>query len=152
MAIKEISGHILEIGDRVKMNIPKIGEGDMDGVEFTLSGENYWRYMNTHPDEVYTVEGFDNSGAEPQYILSGRMGGNTWYSDELLLQPAPQDRFEVIKNMTLEEMAKDLLPMILGLCEEGVPLRSWSRNGSAENLKKRRNHAQNFPKLRHFLR
>lgn len=23
--------------------------------------------------------------------------------------------------MTLEEMAKDLLPMILGLCEEGVP-------------------------------
>ena len=35
MAIKEISGHILEIGDRVKMNIPKIGEGDMDGVEFT---------------------------------------------------------------------------------------------------------------------
>lgn len=39
MAIKEISGHILEIGDRVKMNIPKIGEGDMDGVEFTLSGE-----------------------------------------------------------------------------------------------------------------
>ena len=108
MAIKEISGHILEIGDRVKMNIPKIGEGDMDGVEFTLSGENYWRYMNTHPDEVYTVEGFDNSGAEPQYILSGRMGGNTWYSDELLLQPAPQDRFEVIKNMTLEEMAKDL--------------------------------------------
>lgn len=74
MAIKEISGHILEIGDRVKMNIPKIGEGDMDGVEFTLSGENYWRYMNTHPDEVYTVEGFDNSGAEPQYILSGRMG------------------------------------------------------------------------------
>lgn len=121
MAIKEISGHILEIGDRVKMNIPKIGEGDMDGVEFTLSGENYWRYMNTHPDEVYTVEGFDNSGAEPQYILSGRMGGNTWYSDELLLQPAPQDRFEVIKNMTLEEMAKDLLPMILGLCEEGAP-------------------------------
>lgn len=31
------------------------------------------------------------------------------------------------------------------------PLRSWSRNGSAENLKKRRNHAQNFPKLRHFF-
>lgn len=121
MAIKETSGHILEIGDRVKMNIPKIGKGDMDGVEFTLSGENYWRYMNAHPDEVYTVEGVDDSKAEPQYILSGRMGGNTWYSDELLLQPAPQDRFEVIKNMTLEEMSKDLLPMILGLCEEGVP-------------------------------
>lgn len=61
MAIKETSGHILEIGDRVKINNP------------------------------------------------------------LLLQPAPQDRFEVIKNMTLEEMSKDLLPMILGLCEEGVP-------------------------------
>mgnify|MGYP000438262916 FL=1 len=98
MAIKETSGHILEIGDRVKMNIPKIGKGDMDGVEFTLSGENYWRYMNAHPDEVYTVEGVDDSKAEPQYILSGRMGGNTWYSDELLLQPAPQDRFEVIKK------------------------------------------------------
>ena len=70
MAIKEISGHILEIGDRVKMNIPKIGEGDMDGVEFTLSGENYWRYMNTHPDEVYTVEGFDNSGAELSRSIS----------------------------------------------------------------------------------
>lgn len=27
MAIKETSGHILEIGDRVKMNIPKIGKG-----------------------------------------------------------------------------------------------------------------------------
>lgn len=121
MPLKETSGQILNVGDRVKMNIKVIGEGDMDGVEYTTSGVNYWRYMNEHPDEVYTVEGLDLSRGEAQYVLSGAMGGNTWYSDELILVPAPESIFEVIKNMTLEEMVKDLFPMVLGQCEEGFP-------------------------------
>lgn len=121
MALKETSGNLLKVGDRVRMNIKAIGEGDMDGVEFTSSGFNYWRYMNEHPDEIYTVEDVDDSKAEPQYILSGAMGKNTWYSDELILVPAPESIFEIIKNMTLDEMAQKLFPMVLSQCEKGIP-------------------------------
>lgn len=121
MALKETRGHLLKIGDRVKMNIKVIGDGDLAGVEITASGFNYWRYMNEHPDEVYTVEDIDLSGDDPQYILSGAMGGNTWYSDELILVPTPESIFEVIKNMTLEEMSQKLFPMVLSQCEDGVP-------------------------------
>lgn len=102
MALREASGHLLKVGDRVKMNIPVIGEGDLDGVEITASGFDYWRYMNEHPNEVYTVEDIDLSSDDPQYILSGAMGGNTWYSDELILVPTPESIFEVIKSMTLD--------------------------------------------------
>ncbi len=119
--LKETSGHILEIGDKVRMNIPVIAEGDMDGVEFTKSGQNYWRYMCQHPHEVYTVVDFDFSNEdETSYILSGEMGGNNWFSNELILVPEPRSNFEVIKNMTEEEMSQQLLPMILSLCESGV--------------------------------
>ena len=121
MALKETSGHLLKVGDRVKMNIPVIGEGDLDGVEITESGLDYWQYMNAHPDEVYAVEDIDLSSDDPQYILSGAMSGNTWYSDELILVPTPESIFEVIKNMTLEEMSRELFPMVLGQCEEGIP-------------------------------
>lgn len=41
MAILPTTGHILKIGDKVKMNIKEIEKGDMDGVEFTKTGENY---------------------------------------------------------------------------------------------------------------
>lgn len=121
MSMTATSGHLLKVGDRVKMNIKVIGEGDLNGVEFTNTEFNYWRYMNEHPDEVYTVEDIDLSGDNPQYILSGAMGNNTWYSDELILVPMPESIFEVIKNMTLEEMSQNLFPMVLGQCEEGVP-------------------------------
>lgn len=121
MAAKETSGHLLKVGDRVRMNIKVIGDGDLDGVEITASGFNYWRYMNEHPDEVYTVEDIDLSSDDPQYILSGAMGGNTWYSDELILVPTPESIFEVIKNMTLEEMSQKLFPIVLRQCEDGVP-------------------------------
>lgn len=121
MALKETSGHLLKVGARVKMNISVIGEGDLDGVESTESGFDYWQYMNEHPDEVYKVEDIDLSGDDPQYILSGAMGGNPWYSDELILVPTPASIFELIKNMTLEEMAKELFPLVLGQCEDGVP-------------------------------
>lgn len=121
MTMKELSGHVLRVGDRVKMNIETIGQGDLDGVEFTNSGTNYWRYMNQHPDEVYTVTKVDNNYEDCPYFLSGYMSGNNWAADELILLPTPTSRFEVIKNMTLEEMVKDLLPMVLDLCEDGVP-------------------------------
>lgn len=121
MALKETSGYLLKVGDRVKMNIKVIGDGDLDGVEITEPGFDYWRYMNEHPNEVYTVEDIDFSSDDQQYILSGAMGGNTWYSDELILVPMPESIFEVIKNMTLEEMSQKLFPMVLGQCEEGVP-------------------------------
>lgn len=121
MTLKETSGNLLEVGDRVKMNIKAIGEGDLDGVEYTASGFNYWRYMNEHPDEIYTVEGIDLSGSDPLYILSGAMCNNTWYSDELILVPTPGSIFEVIKNMTIEEMSKELFPMVLRQCKGGVP-------------------------------
>lgn len=98
---------------------------------------NYWRYMNEHPDEVYTVENLDLSSDDPQYILSGAMGNNTWYSDELILVPMPESIFEVIKNMTLEEMSQNLFPMVLGQCEEGVPspelVEQWLSSNPATN-------------------
>lgn len=121
--IQETSGHVLEIGDRVLMNILAIGEGDLDGIEITSSGFNYWRYMCQHPNEVYTVTGFEYSNDDKTgYTLSGAMSGNNWYSDELILLPAAKTRFEQIKNMTLQEMARNLIPMIVyELCEDGVP-------------------------------
>lgn len=103
--MKEITGHKFQIGDKVKMNIESIGAGDLDGVEFTTTGKNYWRYMNQHPDEIYTVIAYDFSGDETSYILSGEMTGNNWYSDELILVPQPQTYFEAIKSMTFEEMS-----------------------------------------------
>lgn len=120
MPLHEISGHVLKVGDRVKMNIEAIGQGSLDGIEFTKSGKNYWRYMNQHPDEVYTITKVDFSYDVCPYFLSGYMDTN-WAADELILVPIPASRFEVIKNMTLQEMAKDLLPMVLDLCEDGVP-------------------------------
>lgn len=44
--LQETSGHVLKIGDRVKMNIAVIAEEDMDGIEFTITGKDYWRYVN----------------------------------------------------------------------------------------------------------
>lgn len=120
MPLHEISGHVLKVGDRVKMNIEAIGQESLDGVEFTKSGKNYWRYMNQHPDEVYTITKVDFDYEDCPYFLSGYMGTN-WAADELILVPTPTSRFEVIKNMTLQEMAADLLPMVLDLCEDGVP-------------------------------
>ena len=106
MKMKEISGHVLNIGDKVKMNISAIGQGDLDGVEFTTTGKNYWRYMNQHPDEVYTVVDYDFSNEnETGYVLSGYMEDNNWYADELILVPEPETRFETIKNMTKDELA-----------------------------------------------
>lgn len=40
------------------------------------------------------------------------MGDNTWAADELIHLPDPGSPYEIIKNMTLDEMAKDLLPLI----------------------------------------
>lgn len=121
--VQNSTGHILEIGDKVRMNLSTIGEGDLDGIEVTSSGFNYWRYMCQHPDEVYTITAFDYTNEdEIGYNLSGAMADNNWYSDELILLPAAKTRFEVIKNMTLQEMAKDLIPMVIhDLCEEGIP-------------------------------
>ena len=39
LMIQPITGHILEIGDRVKINIEAVKNGDMDGVEFSSSGK-----------------------------------------------------------------------------------------------------------------
>lgn len=136
MSIKEVSGHRLEIGDKVRMNITVIGAGDLDGVDITSSGENYWRYMNEHPNEVYTVVGLNLETDDASYFLSGYMQGNNWYADELIHVPEPKSVFEVIKNMTIEEMGSELLPMMLALCEEGVPspevVREWL-SGKPEN-------------------
>lgn len=37
MPNKEHSGHVLRVVDRVKMNIEAIGQGDLDGIEFTYT-------------------------------------------------------------------------------------------------------------------
>lgn len=122
MGIQNTSGQLLKIGDKVKMNIEVIGQGDLDGVEIGDNNSvNYWRYMNQHPDEVYTITGLNLDYDTCPYELSGAMSGNTWASDELILLPEPTSRFEVIKNMTLEEMRDNLLPMLQELCAYGVP-------------------------------
>lgn len=139
MIQKEISGQVLKKGDHVKMNIEVIGKGDLDGVEITNSGTNYWLYMQTHPDEVYTVEGFDFSVSdECIYVLSGAMSGNTWAADELILVQEPQTVFEVIKNMTIEEMADELIPLIQRFCEDGIP----TKDSMLEILKSDPHHEQ----------
>ena len=120
MPLHEISGHVLKVGDRVKMNIEGIGQGSPDGVEFTKRGKLFWCYINQPPVEVYTITKVAFSYDDCPYFLSGYMDTN-WAADELILVPIPASRFEVIKNMTLQEMAKDLLPMVLDLCEDGVP-------------------------------
>ena len=121
MALKETSGHVLNVGDKVRMNIPVIGAGDLEGVEVTNTGKDYWRYMNEHPDEVYTITKYDLAYEDCPYRLSGYMSDNTWASDELIHVPEPQNRFELLKNMTVEEMARELIPMVMELCEDGVP-------------------------------
>lgn len=122
MGIQNTSGQLLKIGDKVRMNIEVIGQSDLDGVEIGDNDSvNYWRYMNQHPDEVYTITGLNLDYDTCPYELSGAMSGNTWASDELILLPEPTSRFEVIKNMTLEEMRDNLLPMLQELCAYGVP-------------------------------
>ena len=121
MALKEISGHVLEIGDKVRMNIAELANGDLDGVEVTASGKNYWRYMNEHPDEVYTVTGFDFNQDPCIYKLSGFMADNTWAADELILVPEAQNKFELIKNADVGEISELLFNAIQELCEDGMP-------------------------------
>ena len=125
MALKETIGNILEIGDRVKINLPalekEVEEYGGGGIEFTATGKNYLRYAREHPDEVYTIVDFDFAYESCPYVLSGYMSDNRWESAHLILIPAPKSRFEVIKNMTLEEMTTQLLPLICELCENGIP-------------------------------
>lgn len=83
---KDTTPPVFTIGDKVKMNIKAFDKSDLDGVAFTASGKNYWKYMNEHPDEVYTIVATDETlRNECIYVLSGFMGGNTWAADELLL-------------------------------------------------------------------
>lgn len=123
--LKNTSGNILEVGDKVKINIEvlekEVEEWGGDGIEFSSSGKNYLRYAQEHPDEVYTVTDINFQYEEAPYILSGYMGDNNWSSDELICIPEPKNRFEVIKNMTLEEMSADLIPLVAELCEDGIP-------------------------------
>ena len=122
MALHEVKKQVLEVGDKVKMDIKAILErDDMDGIEVTATGENYLKYMLSHPDEVYTVVELDFNYEYCPYVLSGAMGNNTWSQDELIYVPEATTMFEVIKNMTQEEMAEHLFPMVLSQCEEGVP-------------------------------
>lgn len=123
MAVIPTSRQNLNVGDKVKMNISLIERGDLDGIAYTTSGKDYWRYMNEHPDEVYTVTAIDTTRGEGEicYCLDGYMSGNNWYSDELIHIPAPSSRYEVIKNMTLDEMATDLLPLLSEILEDGLP-------------------------------
>lgn len=128
--IKEMSGHQLQIGDKMRMNIAELEKGDLDGVEFTTTGKDYWRYMNEHPNEVYTVVGIDlETAGECIYMLDGFMSDNTWAADELIHIPEPDSVYEVIKNMMLDEMVNDLIPLIEEVCEDGVPspgfMREW---------------------------
>ena len=88
MAIHSEAGHVLNIGDKVKMNIAVIEKEDMDGIELTTNGRNYWRYMKEHPDEVYTVTGFDFSGDETGYELDGVVHTD-FMSCEKLLRSKP---------------------------------------------------------------
>lgn len=121
MSLTPVSGHVLEIGDKVKMNIPVLAETDLDGVEFTSSGKNYWKYINAHPDEVYTVIGINFDYETCPYILSGYLNDSTWAPDELIYIPEAQTNFEVIKNMTIKEAPAILTNLILSLCEDGMP-------------------------------
>lgn len=125
MALKETTGNILEIGDRVKINLPalekEVKEYGGDGIEFTATGKNYLRYAREHPDEVYTIVDFDFAYESCPYVLSGYMSDNSWESAHLILIPAPKSRFEIIKNMTLEEMSAQLIPLICELCKDGIP-------------------------------
>lgn len=122
MALHDVPHQLLEVGDKVKMDIKGILKRDeMDGVETTASGENYLKYMLAHPEEVYTVVDLDFNYESCPYVLSGPMGNNTWARDELIYVPEAQTRFEVIKNMTLQEMATELIPMVAAICEDGVP-------------------------------
>lgn len=117
--IRPVSGHRLEVGDRVRMNIAAIAKGDLDGVRTTISGTDYWRYMNEHPDEVYTVEELDLSGDDTEYVLSGAMAGNTWFAEDLIHVPEPETVFEVIKNMTQQEMSRQLPALLSRLYVPG---------------------------------
>lgn len=121
MALTPTTGHPLRVGDKVRMNLAAFEHGDLDGVEVTASGMDYWRYMSEHPTEVYTVVSQNFETDDPSYFLDGPMAGNNWYADELIHLPAPANRFEIIKNMSLDEMTSDLLPLLMGILEDSMP-------------------------------
>lgn len=76
---------VFNIGDKVRMNIKAFDTTDLDGVAYTKSGKNYWKYMNEHPNEVYTIMEIDTSmNNDCVYVLSGYMSDNTWAADELI--------------------------------------------------------------------
>lgn len=102
-----------KLGDRVKINIPVLEAGDRDGVEYTTTGKNYWEYILEHPDEVYTIIQLNFDYDETTYELSGYLGDNDWYPDELILAEAPITNYDAIKHMTKHELA-DFLGRISG--------------------------------------
>lgn len=128
MALTPVSDHVLQIGDKVKMNIPVLAKGDLDGVEITTSGKNYWRYICSHPDEIYTVTGLNLDYDDCMYVLSGYLGDNTWAKDELIYVPEAHTQFEVMKNMTIDEAPEIIMNLIHELCEDGVPSPEYIKN------------------------
>lgn len=82
------NNHNLQVGDIVRMNIDVIGQSDLDGVEITNSGKNYWQYMLENPNETYKIIDTDvgryNGEDCTCYVLDGYMNGEIWYADELI--------------------------------------------------------------------
>lgn len=76
-----------------------------------------------------------SSDSECIYVLSDYMGNNTWAANELIHVPEAKNPFEAIKSMTLNEMASDLIPLLAGVIENGVPSNECMKAWLLEELK-----------------
>lgn len=110
MSLQKTTGNILEIGDKVKINLQylewDVEENGGDGIEFTASGKNYLRYAREHPDEVYTVVDINPEYECCPYVLSGYMSDNTWESNHQVCEEDPEVRAEAMQAYMEDEWEK----------------------------------------------
>lgn len=78
----------IKAGDKVKVNLQMVAE---NGLFDSDEQEKQFRYLQMHPDEVYTVAGITDE-AQAQYQLEHPIvGATSFYADELILEDEIND-------------------------------------------------------------
>lgn len=126
MILSETRERILGIGSKVRMNIPRMEkavEEDGDGCFVNIqTGKDYLQYAKEHPDEVYCVVKHKFFAHTCWYVLSGEMSGCQCGVEDIIPVIERKSRFESFKEMSLDEMASQMIPLIYyQLCSKGLP-------------------------------
>lgn len=78
----------IKAGDKVKINFEVVAE---NGLYENDEQEKQFEYLETHPDEVFTVAGTINEAQAPYQLDHPVIGATSFYAEELILEDEIND-------------------------------------------------------------